>query len=49
MPIDYIKQVRDPKNDWGKINKSRLVDIEKYKDNWNAIKEFLQNKNKVTS
>lgn len=49
MPIDYIKQVRDPKNDWGKINKKRLVELEKYKDKWRAIKDLLQNVNKVNS
>jgi hypothetical protein len=25
MPIDYVKQVRDQNNDWGKINKSRRL------------------------
>jgi hypothetical protein len=48
MPIDYIKQVRDPNNDWGKITKSRLVSIKDYKNRWTIIKEFLENKNKVT-
>ncbi|MFI5355169.1 MAG: hypothetical protein ACHQX0_06115, partial [Desulfobaccales bacterium] len=47
MPTDYILQVRDPNNNWGKINKSRLVGLANYKDNWNAIKGFLENVNKV--
>jgi hypothetical protein len=47
MSIDYINQVRDPNNDWGKINKNRLVDLEKHKDNWSIIKNCLQNINKV--
>lgn len=43
MPISYILQVRDPGNDWGKINNTRLVDMPTYKDTWGAIKDFLQN------
>ena len=48
MPIDYVIQVRDPNNDWGKINKTRLVGIENFKDKWTIIKEFLADKSKVT-
>jgi hypothetical protein len=47
MPFDYIKQVRDPNNHWGKITKSRLVNIKTYKNRWTIIKEFLENNNKV--
>jgi hypothetical protein len=47
MPISYILKVWDPNNKWGKINHSRLVDLGKYKDNWSAIKEFMQNLNKA--
>jgi len=41
LPISYIMQVRDPNNEWGKIVKNRLVDLDKYKDQWGLIQEFL--------
>lgn len=41
MPISYVRRVRDPKNSWGKIVKSRLTDIGQYKDKWSLINEFL--------
>ena len=42
LPISYVEQVRDPNNNWGKIVKSRLVDIEKFKDQWSLIANFLE-------
>jgi hypothetical protein len=44
MPIKYIKDVRDPKNAWGKINRNRLTEIEQFKDNWSAISDLLRSK-----
>ena len=41
MPIAYVNNVRDPKNAWGKIVRSRLVGIEDYKNGWKAIRFFL--------
>lgn len=43
MPVQYVLDVRDPKNSWGKIVKSRLNGIEEYQDKWNLIGEFLSN------
>jgi len=41
LPVSYVKKVRDPNNAWGKIVKSRLVGIEKYRDRWDLIADFL--------
>jgi len=45
LPIEYIEQIRDPDNDWGKIVKSRLVDLDKYRDQWGLIKDHLEDRN----
>jgi len=42
LPISYIEQMKDPNNEWGKIVRNRLVDIEKYKDQWSLIASFLE-------
>ena len=42
FPIKYIHQLRDNKNNWGKINKSRMIGYLDYKDNWNLIEDFLK-------
>lgn len=42
LPRKYVEDVRDATNLWGKIVKSRLVDIEKYKDNWDLIRAHLK-------
>jgi len=47
LPISYIHDVRDPSNEWGKIVKSRLVDLEKYQNQWRLIQEFLDNPRKI--
>ena len=47
LPISYIHDVRDPNNEWGKIVKSRLVDLEKYQNQWRLIQEFLDNPRKI--
>lgn len=44
MPISYVNAVRAPKNKWGKIVKSRLAEIEQYRNAWNLIREFLNEK-----
>ena len=41
FPITYIHKVRDPDNEWGKIVKSRLVDYNKYQNQWGLIQDFL--------
>lgn len=46
FPISYIKKVRDPNNEWGKIVKNRfVVDLGKYQNQWLLIKKFLENIN----
>lgn len=42
LPVEYVKKVRDPKNSWGKINRSRLAEIKQYKDKWSAIHDSLR-------
>ena len=45
FPVEYILEVRDPDNKWGKIVKSRLENLEKYKDHWDLIQNFLNGGN----
>ncbi len=45
FPISYIKKVRDPDNEWGKIVKNRLVDLDKYQNQWGLIQDFLEGAN----
>ena len=42
FPIEYVKEIRDKNNDWGKITKSRMLDFVKYKNKWNLIKTKLK-------
>lgn len=41
LPVSYVNEVRDPKNAWGKIVRSRLRGIERYRDQWSQVREFL--------
>ncbi|VBB44953.1 conserved hypothetical protein [uncultured Desulfatiglans sp.] len=41
LPISYVMKVRDPNNEWGKIVKNRLVELDKYRDQWGLIQDFL--------
>lgn len=41
LPIGYVRKVHDPDNAWGKIVKKRLMGIEKYKDRWDLIADYL--------
>jgi len=43
FPISYVKKVRDPNNKWDKIVRNRLIDFEKYKDQWGLVQSFLEN------
>ena len=45
FPVEYVQEVRDPNNKWGKIVKSRLENLEKYKDHWDLIQNFLNGGN----
>ena len=49
FPISYIKKVRDPDNEWGKIVRNRLVDLENYKNQWGLIQSFLKNPERHTA
>lgn len=44
FPISYIKEVRDPNNEWGKVVRNRLLGFEKYQDRWDLIQKFLVKK-----
>ncbi len=41
MPVSYVENVRDPNNNWGKIVKSRLSEIEQFRNRWDLITEHL--------
>lgn len=42
LPISYVRKVRDPENNWGKIVRGRLSEIDEYKDKWGSISAFLE-------
>lgn len=44
LPISYVKKIRDPDNEWGKVVKNRVVDLDKCKDQWGLIQDFLANR-----
>jgi len=41
LPISYVLNVYDPNNNWGKITRNRLIDIEQYKNRWDLVSSFL--------
>lgn len=41
FPMDYVLKIRDPKNNWGKIVKSKMKDYEQFENRWDLIKEKL--------
>ncbi len=41
MPVSYVEKVRDPNNEWGKIVKKNLIELDQYKDRWNLISDFM--------
>jgi len=44
LPISYVLEVRDPENDWGKITRNRLTNLDQYKNRWNFIQDFINQK-----
>lgn len=41
FPIEYVNQIRDDKNAWGKIRKSKMIGFEKFENRWDLIVEKL--------
>lgn len=41
FPIEYVNHIRDDKNTWGKIRKSKMIGFEKYENRWDLIVEKL--------
>lgn len=41
FPIEYVKEIRDKENNWGKITKSRMINFEQYENRWDLIKNKL--------
>ena len=41
LPIEYVKEIRDKENNWGKITKSRMINFEQYENRWDLIKKKL--------
>lgn len=41
FPIEYVREIRDENNSWGKITKSRMKDFEKYENKWELISKKL--------
>lgn len=42
FPIEYVLEIRDKENSWGKITKSRMIEFEQYKNKWNLIEMKLE-------
>lgn len=43
FPIEFVEEIRDEENKWGKITKSRMKDFEKYENKWDLITQKLNN------
>jgi hypothetical protein len=41
FPIEYIKNIRDPNNPWGKVAKSSMKGYQAYENKWELIKDAL--------
>lgn len=48
LPIAYVKRTSDPANKWGKITRNRLVGVDRYKEGWELIREFLEKRGRTT-
>jgi hypothetical protein len=48
FPIEYVKEIRDEHNNWGKINKSRMKDFGQFENRWDLIKDKLKISNPST-
>ncbi len=48
FPIEYIKEIRNEQNDWGKITKSRMKDFKQYEGRWDLIKSKLMTINPLS-
>lgn len=49
LPVEWVKQHRDPQNSWGKINKNRLNGIDVYRGRWDLIADFLSATTSLTT
>lgn len=41
FPINYVKEIQDKNNKWGKITKSQMVGYEEFENRWDLISEKL--------
>lgn len=44
LPISYVLEVRDPGNNWGKITRNRLENLDQYGNRWGLIQDFINKK-----
>lgn len=42
FPIEYVLEIRDKENSWGKITKARMIEFEHYKNKWDLIETKLE-------
>ncbi|MGE0021953.1 MAG: hypothetical protein AB7S72_19955 [Draconibacterium sp.] len=42
FPIEYVLEIRDKENSWGKITKARMIDFEHYRNKWDLIEMKLE-------
>jgi hypothetical protein len=42
FPVAYVKAIEPVKGGWGRIQRSRMIDFEAYKNRWDLIEDFLE-------
>lgn len=42
FPVDVAQAARDLKGNWGRVQLSRIADLDTYRDGWHRIKAFLE-------
>ncbi len=42
FPIEYVLEIRDKENSWGKITKARMIEFEHYRNKWDLIEMKLE-------
>jgi hypothetical protein len=44
LPIEEVKKAQETKSKWGKVHIRKIPKVEKYKENWHLIRDFLKTK-----
>jgi hypothetical protein len=41
FPVDLVRQAQSRRDSWGKVPIRKIPEVEKYRDNWKLIRDFL--------